>query len=360
MECTSNGSESNLEGGLVRGGRSDPFGNWLDFASAASLQRSLKECSATGPYDHLRIGRKLALKGLNRTDGEQVFASIAKVFQDTLWVKLLETHPEAPFQEGDAVRIQYWDVESAFYSDTTVSEISSLDNAYLAIVVPEETSELQRRTSPRVQTRLPITLSVVDAPQVSPSISQSISSHALDLGVGGMRFETDLPLEKGNQVRLMFSLPGLEEIQVDMRIATSNPVERAGERVNSVGATFVALELEDQIKILQFLIASRNDSKATEGQQGSGVEAIMASSAEAGPEVVSNAQPVVQSNEVPFPPASTASEKSVPETGDMPQNHEGHVPQVTAETATHVQENSQNTGVTDSHPDNHSQVVASS
>ena len=334
----------------------DPFGNWLDFTDVESMQRALSERSVAGPQNHLKIGKKLALKGLGRKDDEQVFASIAKVYQDTLWVKLLETHhPEAPFKEGDAVRIQYWDVDSAFYADTTVSEISSLENAYLAIAVPEEVDELQRRSSPRVRTQVPFTLSVIEGPKNSLAHSQSIPYHTFDVSIGGIRFETNLPLEKGNQIRLVLSPPDLEEIRVDLDVVTTEPVDRGGEAVHSVGATFVALELEDQIKILQFLIDSTDNPPATpEGQQGSDVEAIAASSQEIGA-----GQPPAQSDEAPSSPALKMSEETEPETGTMEPSDEVDVQQDASAAAADVQEDLSNE-VADLHPEVPFQVVASS
>ena len=336
----------------------DPFGNRLGFAAAAGLQRSLTECSAIGPYDHLRIGKKLSLRGANWNDDEQVFASVAKVFQDSLWLKFLEALPESPFKEGDAVRIQYWDVDSAFYSDAKVSEVS--ENAYLAITVPEETTQLQRRTSPRVRTQAPFTLSVIDAPQTSLSPGQSISSQTFDMSIGGMRFETNLPLEKGNQIQLMLSLPDFEEIQVDPDVVTAEPVERGGETVNSVGATFVALDLEDQIKILGFLVDSSDDARATtEGQQGSEVQEIPAASQEVGSEVVSARPPAPDPVEAPSPLTLKRSKEENSATIIEEQSDEVSVQQDASEAVADVQEDSRNDEVTDSQPEPHFQVVGS-
>ena len=48
MECTSNGSESNLEGGLVRGGRSSE----IDFAHASFADFLKNLVMANGLADH--------------------------------------------------------------------------------------------------------------------------------------------------------------------------------------------------------------------------------------------------------------------------------------------------------------------
>ena len=338
----------------------DPFGNWLGFADEASAQRSLNELSATGLGDPLTIGKKLSLKHLNSKADDEVFVSIAKVFPDRLWLKLLEASPELTFKEGDAVRVQYWEGDSAFYSETQVCEVSSLEDAYLAIDVPEEVNELLRRTSPRVRTQAPFTLSVVDAPQNSLSLPQSISCHTIDLGVGGMKFETNLPLEQGSQVEFKLSLPGLE-IPVGLEVVTAEQEERGGETVHSVGARFVELALEDQMKLLQFLIDSSEDSQAaTEGQAGSDVEEIAASSEEVHFEAESAPQPESEPAAAPSPLIFKISQEKDTELGRVEQSDEGNLQQDASEAVAVVQEDLQNPDVTDSPPETHFQVVGSS
>ncbi|MEE8349143.1 MAG: VOC family protein [Acidobacteriota bacterium] len=346
----------------------DPFGNWLGFSDTASAQRSLSECNPSGLDHHLRTGKKLSLKCLNREDDQEVFASIAKVFHDRLWLKLSEASPESLFKEDDGIRIQYWDVDSAYYSDTRVCEISSSDDTYMAIDLPEEATQLSRRSSPRVQTQAPFTLSTLDTSQASTLPAQAIAYQMFDLGIGGMRFETDLPLEKGNQLSLELSLPERKDIQVTLEVVTVEQVDREGKTVNSVGTTFVALKLEDQIKILQFLVdSSDKPMAASEEQQEVDSEESDVPADALDSEAMDSRQSEPESDTALAPltfPTTEEKDSEIP-TADSMDNDEDNLPPDYSRAVTAVQKGVQDDDVknvkeSDEPSDSYFQVVSSS
>ncbi len=97
----------------------------------------------------------------------------------------------------------------------------------------------QGRKSYRVRARIPLFLTVIDA-----AVSQLVGEHFVNfktqnIGVGGLEFETNLPLKVRDKVALKVHFKPSCEIDAVGSILRSTQVEREGEKLNSVALEFL-------------------------------------------------------------------------------------------------------------------------
>ncbi len=108
-------------------------------------------------------------------------ATVAQVGQE-LVVQLARPHQKLPFQQGDQVRIKYWDEDRiAYYWKVNVTNVSSV--GFLTLSTLGAGMTIQQRKSYRVSAAIPLSYTIIDAAdaqlngeKVPEVISQNISS----------------------------------------------------------------------------------------------------------------------------------------------------------------------------------------
>ncbi|MDA2923438.1 PilZ domain-containing protein [Acidobacteria bacterium AH-259-L09] len=237
----------------------DPFGNPIRFVDETTTERQRNEQITGGPDDSLKIGLALSIESTKEgSQKKQLAASIFKIFKDEIWLKLSKSSAEPVFEEGEGVRVQYGDEEGVYVADVEIIKVPS-ENQHVAISMPKEVNMLQRRAAPRVRFEIPISFSIVGTAEGEGEV---FKSRTRDISTGGLRFETSAQLEAGEKVKISLLLPPSEKISVAAKVMSSEHVTRENKVLTSVGAQFIELQLDDQIKILQFLIDSQSDEEA--------------------------------------------------------------------------------------------------
>ena len=140
----------------------DPFGNTIVFVDQETMQREASERTTGGPNAMFKTGLVVTLQ---RASEGRFVASVQKIFDDELWVKLEDSPEVSPLEQGDAVQLQYYDATGAFLAACDVVQTSPTDNHYVALSIPQEASAIQRRAAPRVRSEIPVVFSVFVSPE---------------------------------------------------------------------------------------------------------------------------------------------------------------------------------------------------
>jgi len=263
----------------------DPFTNSLGFLDETTAIQKLGQQSAAGPDDGLRIGTTISVHSIEG-ETERQAAAILKIFSDEIWLQFSQPSAHPLFKQGEKVRIQYGNGSAYVFSDTEIAKIVPADNQFLAISIPEKAQALKRRAIPRIQSEVPISVSVLTSANGEVTLGAAFDSKTHDISTGGLRFDTTLPLEKGDELQLKLQLAPSQEISLTAKVMGSKQVKMEGKAVTLVGTQFVDMHLDDQIKLLQFLIGE---------EEGGGMAAKAVKSPVEEPEVaVELAVPVLQ------------------------------------------------------------------
>ncbi len=238
----------------------DPFKNSLGFVDETTAIQQAGEQSAAGPDDCLKTGCALSIRSMTGESDGQLAAAVTKIFSEEVWLKLAEP-PSAHFKPGEKVKIQFGDGEAVFFSETEIVKCSPTETQYVAISIPEKSQAFKKRAIPRIQSKVPVSISVVSATEDQLVSAAPFDSKTHDISTAGLRFDTTLPLKKGDELELKLLLSPEQEITVNAKVMGTKKVKRSGEAVTLVGTQFVEIQLDDQIKLLQFLIDAEESGK---------------------------------------------------------------------------------------------------
>ena len=238
----------------------DPFKNSLGFMDETTAIQQAGEQSAAGPDNCLKTGCALSIRSISGESDGQIAAAVTKIFREEVWLKLAEPTP-AHFKPGEKVKIQFGDGEAIFFSETEIVKSSPTETQYVAISIPENAQALKKRAIPRIQSEVPVSVSVLNATDDELVSAAPFDSKTHDISTAGLRFDTTLPLKKGDELALKLMLSPEQEITVNAKVMGTKKVKRSGEAVILVGTQFVEIQLDDQIKLLQFLIDAEESGK---------------------------------------------------------------------------------------------------
>ena len=130
------------------------------------------------------------------------------------------------------------------------------------LIDAEESGKVPSQDVPSQNNRFPVSVSVLSATDDELVSAAPFDSKTHDISTAGLRFDTTLPLKKGDELALKLMLSPEQEITVNAKVMGTKKVKRSGEAVILVGTQFVEIQLDDQIKLLQFLIDAEESGKA--------------------------------------------------------------------------------------------------
>ena len=155
-----------------------------------------------------------------------------------------------PFRKGSQVRIKYWDEGTIAY----FWEAKILKASKRSVVAKLRGGGItvQRRKSYRVRTRIRLDCTVIDAAERN-LVGEEFKCKTKDISVGGLAFETRLPLDAGDRLAMRIHFSAINKIDVVGWILRATPIERNGNVINSVAVQFLQCEAQDQNHLLRFL-----------------------------------------------------------------------------------------------------------
>ena len=203
------------------------------------------------PDLYLKIGWTLVLQGKSE---EELGATVAKISPGQLGLELSGPTSEFPFQEGEKVEIRYWDKGTVVYSWTgEVAERSGLEKQRIDVSVDRKVV-VQRRTSCRVCLPIPFSFTVVGATEsqlVSRKVLQGITQN---ISIGGLAFETHLPLKVGDQLETDLHLSPSLHIDTGGWVVRSQSIPDRERDLRLIALMFHQMEEKEQDRLSKFLI----------------------------------------------------------------------------------------------------------
>ncbi len=202
------------------------------------------------PDLYLKIGWTLAIHG--KTEGE-LGATVAKISPGKLGLELSLPTLEFPFQAGEKVGIRYWDKGAIVYSwDAEVVELSGLEKQRVEVCIGRKVV-VQRRTSCRVCLPISFSFTVIGAAESQLISKKVLKGTTQNISMGGLAFETRLPLKVGDQLETNLHLSPSLHIDTGGWVVRSQPVENRGDDLPSIALMFQQLEAKEQDRLLKFL-----------------------------------------------------------------------------------------------------------
>ncbi|MFB3067752.1 MAG: flagellar brake protein [Acidobacteriota bacterium] len=155
-----------------------------------------------------------------------------------------------PFRKGSQVRIKYWDEgaiayfwEARILKASKQSVVAKLSGGGITV---------QRRQSYRVRTQIRLVCTVIDAAERN-LVGEEFKCQTKDISVGGLAFETHLPLDAGDRLAMRIHFSPTNQSDVVGWLLRATPIERNGDVINTVAVQFLQCEAKDQNHLLRFL-----------------------------------------------------------------------------------------------------------
>ena len=214
--------------------------------------------SIEGPDRYLRVGLKLSIAPLLKPSAEMV-ATVTQISPHQIDFELLRSTSERSFRQGDRVRVKYWE-EAVYYFDSEILTVSGAANEQVAVSRPSEGISVQRRKAARVRVTIPFSFTVISAAKTE-LVGETVSdSQTQNIGVGGLKFETDLPLALGDRLEMNLHLTPSQFVNAVGWVVRSEEVELDGKSLHAVAMEFLQVEAGDQNRLLLFLLNCLSDT----------------------------------------------------------------------------------------------------
>ena len=207
------------------------------------------ETSVSHPDRELIIGQMISV---SPKEGIQFAAMVTRLSPEQIYIRLVRPSPKQPLQEGECIKVKCWNVEQAFYFESKILKMIDIGNEELAISRPREGVALQRRKAYRVHEPIPLAFTVIEANE-NNLVGEGVSTKVTSLTVGGLAFETSLPLKDGDKLDMNLRLPPSQVVNV---VASVLRVSQ-NEDLFSVSVKFFQLDVQGQNTLLLFLAQSR-------------------------------------------------------------------------------------------------------
>ncbi|MCH8320067.1 MAG: PilZ domain-containing protein [Acidobacteria bacterium] len=192
-------------------------------------------------------GSAISIQGESK---QALAATVVTSSPAEIWLELARPTSQDLFQEGEGVRIKYWDEEAIAYF--WEAEILKASKRSVVAKLLDGGITVQRRLSYRVHTQIRLACTVIDAAERN-LVGEEFSCKTKDISVGGLAFETHLPLDVGDRLAVRIHFSRSNQIDVVGWIVRATPIERHGEVINSVALQFLHCEAKDQNHLLRFL-----------------------------------------------------------------------------------------------------------
>ncbi len=206
-----------------------------------------REPSTNSPGAYPRTGSAVSIHV--KSKGE-VPAMVTQSSPDEVCLELARPVWPLPFRKGSKVRIKYWDEGAIAY----FWEAKILKASKQCVVAKLQGGGItvQRRQSYRVRTEVRLACTVIDAAD-RYLVGEEFKCKTKDISVGGLAFETYLPLDAGDRLAVRIHFSPNNQIVVVGWILRATPIERDGEVINTVAVQFLQCEAKDQNHLMRFL-----------------------------------------------------------------------------------------------------------
>jgi len=211
------------------------------------LEEEEREPSTNSPGAYPRTGSVISIHV--KSKGE-IPATVTQSSPDEVCLELARPVWPLPFRKGSQVRIKYWD-EGAIAYFWEAEILKAFKQSVVAKLLGGGLT-VQRRLSYRAHAQLRLACTVIDAAE-RYLVGKEFSCKTKDICVGGLGFETHLPLDAGDRLAVRIHFSRRNQMDVVGWILRATPIERNGEVINSVALQFLQCKAKDQNHLLRFL-----------------------------------------------------------------------------------------------------------
>ena len=205
------------------------------------------ETSTSSPCAYPQTGSPISIHV--KSKGE-VPAMVTQSSPNEVCLELARPVWPLPFRKGTQVRIKYWDEGAIAYFWEAKILKASKRNVVAKLLGGGIT--VQRRQSYRMRTQVRLACTIIDAADHS-LVGEEFKCKTKDISLGGLAFETYLPLDAGDRLAMRIHFSSNNQIDVVGWILRATPIERDGDVINTVAVQFLQCEAKDQNHLLRFL-----------------------------------------------------------------------------------------------------------
>jgi len=206
-----------------------------------------REPSTNSPCTYPRTGSVISIHV--KSKGE-IPATVTQSSPDEVCLELARPVWPLPFRKGSQVRIKYWDEGAIAYF--WEAEILKASKRSVVAKLLGGGITVQRRLSYRVRRQILLACTVIDAAE-HDLVGEEFKCKTKDISVGGLGFETHLPLDAGDRLAVRIHFSRRNQMDVVGWIVRATPIEHHGKVINSVALQFLHCEAKDQNHLLRFL-----------------------------------------------------------------------------------------------------------
>ena len=206
----------------------------------------MSEATPRQPDPRLQVGFKVMVQKENK----QIKASVTALTETEIVVELLNGKTLLQFEEGGEIRLKYWDESGIYFCS---GEVLRASGTSLAISVYSEPVATQRRVVVRLAFEIPLSIRVTEASHQGLASQKLYEAQTRNISLGGLSFETGLPLKPSDVLELQINLPS-QTIGATGEVVTAERSMREGKGVHSVGVEFFELPAETRNKLMEFLM----------------------------------------------------------------------------------------------------------
>ncbi|MEE8348384.1 MAG: PilZ domain-containing protein [Acidobacteriota bacterium] len=191
---------------------------------------------------------------MSRRGGPDIPAQVVANSPDEAWLRLARHQRHSPFENGDQVRVKYWDEDAIVYCwDAEINKIVGPDFQHVSVLIPNPGITLQRRRSFRVSLSIPLDFTVIDASKREIIGETLTDCHTQNISVGGFQFETKICLRVGDKLDVHLFLSQSSQINVVGWVVRSVSFKRSSQTVYLTAFQFLQLTDTDQSDLMAFL-----------------------------------------------------------------------------------------------------------
>lgn len=162
-----------------------------------------------------------------------------------------------PLRIGDLITVSYNDDNAIYSFDAQVDRRQGGVDQTITVQTPADIRRVQRRNFVRIDVTLPMVYYTVD--DTAGQYSSGVQTKVIDISGGGLRFESDRPLDKDLVLDLVVELGGGERISAIGQVVRSLPIEKSGFNKYSIGIQFTIIEERDRDKIIKFIFQKQRE-----------------------------------------------------------------------------------------------------
>ena len=202
----------------------------------------------------MKPGQRVILFSELRSD-EGVQGTVKSVHAGEVLLDVPEPTSALSFEKGEQLQIQHLGEQFTLYCwQARVESITASrgEGQQVTVSVTDEGVRVQRRFSYRLNLAIPFSFIIMEARDTT-LVGHRITGVTNDISVGGLSFETDLPLQMEDKLSIRLNLPETQAVTCIGSVVRVEEIQRDEEYLSLIGVQFLTLQSSHQIGLIDFL-----------------------------------------------------------------------------------------------------------